>query len=120
MESPAVLEHHPEDSGEGGHEADTPPDHNPSSTLPTAPSPTTKQTDPFEVVDDVPSIHSESDHLDDQVSHTDIPRIPTDIPITMTRPLTPPSRNAEDHLTKLDEGSPRLLFAKLGGYGWRG
>jgi hypothetical protein len=89
-------------------------------TAPTAPSPTSKQSDPFEMIDDVPSVHSESvDDLPDQVSHLDIPRLQTEVPVTMTPPLTPPTRNTTTGLEGYGGGN-KQLFTKLGGYGWRG
>jgi hypothetical protein len=100
-----------------------------STTVHTAPSPLSKRTDPFDdLPDDVPSIHSETiDKIDDhsdQISisqEIDILKIPSDLPITMTPPLTPPTM-----ITKADvegyegEGGSARLFTKLGGYGWRG
>lgn len=101
----------------------------PVMTAPTAPSPLSKITDPFDdLPDDIPSIHPVTDNtadaLAEQVSisqEVNILKIPSDVPITMTPPLTPPTI-----ITKVDvegyegdNGSPRL-FTRLGGYGWRG
>jgi hypothetical protein len=89
-------------------------------TAPTAPSPTSKQSNPFDMLDDVPSVQSEAvDDLAEQVTHVDIPRIQTDLPITMTPPLTPPAQITGDDLEGYEDGRKRL-FTKLGGYGWRG
>lgn len=89
-----------------------------SESVPTAPSPPVRQTDPFETIDDVPSVHSEVEDLTVQVSQRELPLIHTDGTITMTPPLTPPALHA-DGLEMFDEGNKRLL-SKLGGYGWRG
>jgi hypothetical protein len=87
-------------------------------TVPTSPSPISRKSDPFDIIDDVPSIYTDPDDIPSQVSQVDILRIPSDIPITMTPPLTPPTI-----ITKADvegyEGRERL-FTRLGGYGWRG
>lgn len=89
----------------------------PTISAPTAPSPPlSKPSNPFDTIDDVPSIHSETD---DVVSQVQIPRIPSDIPTTMTPPLTPPTIITEVDVEGYEEGSPRL-FTRLGGYGWRG
>ena len=98
-------------------------------TAPTAPTPLSKTTDPFDdLTDDVPSIHSVTDNKTDahanQVSISqegDVLKIPSDVPITMTPPLTPPTIITKGDVEGYegDEGSPRL-FTRLGGYGWRG
>lgn len=91
-----------------------------NATAPTTPSPTSKQSNPFEMIDDVPSVQSETvDDLAEQVTHVDIPRLQTDLPVTMTPPLTPPTQSKSDDLERYEEGR-KPLFTKLGGYGWRG
>jgi len=99
---------------DGGHNSE----HTQSSSAPTAPSPPIRQTDPFEIVDNVPSVHSATDDVASQVSQTEIPVLHIDVPVTMTPPLTPPNVHAEG-LGIYDEGNKKLL-TKLGGYGWRG
>ena len=89
-----------------------------SESAPTAPSPPLRQTDPFEVIDDVPSVQSEVDDVVGQVSQPEVLTILADGTITMTPPRTPPTLHA-DGLEMFDEGNKRLL-SKLGGYGWRG
>jgi hypothetical protein len=93
-----------------------------TTTVPTAPSPISKKSNPFDTIDDVPSIHSDTEDITDQVSQVDIPRlVSSEVPITMTPPLTPPTI-----ITKADvegyvvEGGSSRLFTRLGGYGWRG
>jgi hypothetical protein len=99
---------------DGGHNSE----HTQSGSAPTAPSPPVRQTEPFEMVDDVPSVHSATDDLASQVSQMEISTLHTGIPVTMTPPLTPPTLHAEG-LGMYDEGNKKLL-TKLGGYGWRG
>jgi hypothetical protein len=70
------------------------------------------------MVDDVPSVHSATDELASQVSQMEVLTIHTEVPATMTPPLTPPTLHADDPGT-IDEGNIKLL-SKLGGYGWRG
>ena len=88
---------------------------------PTAPSPPTKTTDPFEMIDDVPSVHSDAvDEIGGQVSEMAVPRVQIDgHEITMTPPMTPPKNHVHEINDSLDEGHKQLL-TKLGGYGWRG
>jgi len=88
-----------------------------ASTLPTAPSPSAKYTDPFESIDDVPSIHSvDEGHVSDEVDQVEIPRLPSQLPLTLSPPLTPSSNG--EHDGKTDKHALKLL-TKLGGYGWR-
>jgi hypothetical protein len=86
--------------------------------MPTAPSPTLEHVEPFEGVDDVPSALSEdNEEIPRQVLEVEIPRLPPDLPGTMTPPLTP-KLNQEDRLEGENHGL--RLLARLGGYGWRG
>lgn len=84
-----------------------------------APSPSPQNNSSFQIVDDVPSIHSGEDDVISQVSQMEIPHAPRDLPITMTPPHTPPTSIAQVSLPGLEEGNRKLL-SKLGGYGWRG
>ena len=113
-------------SHEDGYNCEPEPIHeqpHPAITAPTAPTPHSKTTDTFDdLPDDVPSIHSvtnnKADVQADQLSlsqEVDILKIPSDIPITMTPPLTPPTI-----ITKVDVegyegdgGSPRLWMEGL-------
>jgi hypothetical protein len=92
-----------------------------TTSAPTAPTPPMKATDPFEMIDDVPSVHSESvDDLGAQVSLIEMPRVQIDgHEITMTPPMTPPKDHIHDGIQEMEEGHKQLL-TKLGGYGWRG
>lgn len=89
-----------------------------SESAPTAPSPPVRQTDPFEMIDDVPPVQSEVEDLAVQVSQIEVPTIHSDGTISMAPPLTPPVLHS-DGPEVFDEGNKRLL-SKLGGYGWRG
>ena len=104
---------------DGGHGPEV--DQTNTRSAPTAPSPPIKTTDPFEMIDDVPSVHSESvDNLDAQVSQMEVPRLQIDgHEITMTPPMTPPKNHVHDGSEEIGEGH-RQLLTKLGGYGWRG
>jgi len=92
-----------------------------TASVPTAPSPPSKTTDPFEMIDDVPSVHSESvDDLGAQVSQMNVPTIQIDgHEIAMTPPLTPPKAHTHNGSQNMEERH-RHLLTKLGGYGWRG
>jgi hypothetical protein len=130
-ESKGDLIHSREGSGDDGGDVNEqiipeingpPPTTMLTTTVPTAPSPISKKSNPFDTIDDVPSIHSDTQDIADQVSQVDIPRIvPSEVPVTMTPPLTPPTI-----ITKADvegyvvEGGSSRLFTRLGGYGWRG
>ena len=103
----------PNDGGGQGLE----PDH--STSMPTAPSPPDRQADPFEVIEDVPSIDSAANDLTDQVSQLDIAKLQIDPPVAMTPPLTPPTIHTKASLGDLIESDKKLL-SRLGGYGWRG
>lgn len=70
------------------------------------------------MIDDVPSVHSETEDIANQVTQMEVPRTHSEVPVTMTPPLTPPTLHADGPGT-FDEGNKRLL-SKLGGYGWRG
>jgi hypothetical protein len=90
----------------------------PPVTAPTAPSPTSKQMDPFELIDDVPSVHSEADDFPGQLPQIEIPTSRTETrEHILTPPLTPPMLHNE--MGGLVDGNKRLLSI-LGGYGWRG
>ena len=78
-------------------------------TAPTAPSPPLRQTDPFEVIDEVPSVKSASD---EQPLSPDISKVHP----SMTPPLTPNLSRA--HPEVVNGGAKYLTI--LGGYGWRG
>ena len=92
-----------------------------ATSAPTAPSPPIRTTDPFEVIDDVPSVQSDGlDDLGAQVSQMEMPRIQIDgHDVTITPPMTPPKNRVHDSGEEMDEGHKQLL-TKLGGYGWRG
>ena len=90
-----------------------------STSAPTAPSPRIRQTDPFEIIDDVPSVASEPEDPVNQISQVETLRIQSiDGALTMTPPDTPPILHV-DSLEIFDKRHKRLL-SKLGGYGWRG
>jgi len=91
----------------------------PPATAPTAPSPISRKSDPVDIIDDVPSFYTDPDDVPSQVSQVDIPRVPSDVPITMTPPLTPPTIITKADVEEYEEGRERL-FTRLGGYGWRG
>ena len=79
--------------------------------VPTAPSPPEGLTNPFEMIDDVPA----EDEVD-QIS--EVQKLRTDVPGTMTPPLTPTTSHTANCMGELDEGSKQLLTI-LGGYGFR-
>jgi len=81
-------------------------------TAPTAPSPPLRQTDPFEVIDEVPSVKSLSD---EQPVSPDTSKVHP-LAETMTPPLTPDVSRA--HPEVVNGGAKYLTI--LGGYGWRG
>ena len=79
----------PMQSQDGGYNNEPEPIHEPqysSTTAPTVHSPLSKRTDPFDndIIDDVPSIHSETDskpdvHGDQLSPEVDILKIPSDV-----------------------------------------
>jgi hypothetical protein len=80
-------------------------------TAPTAPSPPPRQNDPFEAIDELPSVHSASD----KQPPMDVSEVRL-VPQTMTPPLTPVL--SRDQPQDVDGGTKYLTI--LGGYGWRG
>jgi hypothetical protein len=88
---------------------------------PTAPTPPLRDSDPFDVVDDVPSVHSEDEGPDHTAPDTNTFRSQTDDDLTAPT-ISPPNISTEPALDEfgefhLEQGQ---LLSKLGGYGWRG
>jgi hypothetical protein len=104
----------PTDGGGGGPDAVHPT----SSSAPTAPSPPTRATDSFEVVEDVPPVHSTEDEHVSHPSQSEVLKVQTDVPTTMTPPLTPPTSHTHASLGQFAEGNKKFLSA-LGEYIWR-
>jgi hypothetical protein len=81
-------------------------------TAPTAPSPPPGHNDPFEVIDEVPSVYSASD---EHLASMDASKAPA-VSGTMTPPLTPVLSRDQNPGT-VNEAKYLMI---LGGYGWRG
>ena len=103
-------------NGMNGNEGDGEDEHvetGPSvGTAPTAPSPPLRQTDPFGVIDEVPSVKSPSD---EQPLSPDTSKVRS-LAEAMTPPLTPDV--SRTHPEVVNGGAKYLTI--LGGYGWRG
>ena len=90
-----------------------------SASAPTAPSPPSRQTDPFEIIDEVPSsLPAEGVDFDSPSHQIEIPGVQMDDLVTIMPPLTP-AVDGHDDFGPFSEGHKQLL-TKLGGYGWRG